>query len=111
MYPSNEDDAGRFHSPDEFETSSEKRTITGLEIGVIVGTVLAFGLALFSVFNCRRLESRRRAQRAMQQLERGQQRRVDVKESAPVATTYAGTLPNLSVPVSVWDRIKGLGRS
>lgn len=65
MYPTNKDETGRFHSPDEFETSSEKRTMIGLKIGIIVATVLAFALVLFFIFNYRHLESRRRAQRAL----------------------------------------------
>lgn len=105
MYPSNEDYSGQFHSPEEFDTDDEKKTMTALEIGITVGTVIAFALVLYFIFYCRHIESRRRAQRVQQQLERGQEQRSEVKESERVTTTHTEETSQKDAMRRIWAKV------
>jgi hypothetical protein len=67
-YPSNEAQAGDFHSPDEFE-EVQRQSMTAVEIGIIVGVVLAFSLVLFFIMYCRHMEQRQKAQQTVARLE------------------------------------------
>lgn len=72
-YPTNHEQAGGFHSPDEFEEATHK-SMTSVEIGIIVGTVLAFAAVLVLVLCCRHMEQRRKTQRTAARLEEGRDR-------------------------------------
>lgn len=111
MYPSNEDYQVHVHSPEDSDDGDEKKTMTGLEIGIIVGTIIAFALILYFIFYCRHLESRRRAQRAQQQLERGQERRSEIEESERATATHVEEVPKENASGRFWSKIRGLGKA
>lgn len=66
-YPSTEDEAGGFRSPDSFDRGQEKKRMTTVEVGIVAGTIVAFTLVLFLVFYCRHLEQRRKRETATAQ--------------------------------------------
>lgn len=70
-YPSNQEEAGEFHTPSEFNETQERHDMTAMEIGIIVGTVVAFSMVLFFILYCRHMEQRRRAKRATSRPEEG----------------------------------------
>lgn len=61
-YPTNDNEAGTFHPVQSSEDDDAKpgRSLSGLEIAIIVSTVASFFLVLFFVFYCRRAEQKRR---------------------------------------------------
>lgn len=104
-YPASHEQAGDFHSPDEFE-DVQHTSMTTVEIGIIVGTVLAFTVVLVLILYCRHAEQRRKAQRAAPRMEEGRLRGADTFNHEPNVANQgtapsAKTLPLLN---SLWLR-------
>ena len=95
-YPTNPEQAGQYHSPDEFEDKpDEHRTMTALEIGVIVGAIIAFFLITFFVFFYRHLEQRARAKRAARRAEEANGHGpVEPMDWAPEAPSASASQPH-----------------
>ena len=69
-YPSSHEQAGGFHSPDEFDEVQHKN-MTPVEIGIIAGTVVGFALVVILILYCRHTEHKRKTQRTVAFLEEG----------------------------------------
>ncbi len=63
-YPSSHEQAGGFHSPDEFDEVQHKN-MTPVEIGIIAGTVVGFAFVVILILYCRHTEHKRKTQRTV----------------------------------------------
>lgn len=97
-YPTNHEQAGDFHSPEEFEDVQHK-SMTNVEIGIIVGTVLAFSVVLALILYCRHAEQKRKARRTAAHLEEGRNRGTDASQHESNGTNESNTPPAKRMPI------------